>query len=91
MEAVVSDKVLIHKTKKFTPTPLKSALQVSIFLEKLVNMTLKGEMEIDTASRLTYISGVLLKSIQQARTEKQQEESDRFLGLLKTPQMEGQD
>jgi hypothetical protein len=78
---VKQPKVLKHKGGKFTPIPLKSALQVSIFLEKLVNMTLKGEMEVDTASRLTYMSGMLLKSIEQSRTERQQDESDRFLGL----------
>jgi hypothetical protein len=66
-------KVLNYKDQRLQPPPLRTSLDVSIFLEKIIQWSVKGEMDMDTATKLTYMSGMLLKSIQQHRAEKKED------------------
>lgn len=75
----IRPKSLKLKAKKLTPHPLKSAFDVSRFLEKLMNHVITGEVDTVLATKLTYMAGVLLKSLELAKVEKEQE---RYQDLL---------
>jgi hypothetical protein len=56
-------------TKNSRPIPLENAVQVRIFLSKLINGVMRAEIEPGTATKIGYLAGVLLKAIEVSEIE----------------------
>lgn len=66
-----------HKTKIKTLTPLDNVLQVKIFIARLINGVMTGEVEPGTATKVGYLAGVLLKAIELSDLENRLNQLER--------------